>query len=106
MCEEQQKEKHGKWRWKALVILCVCVLMGIGAAVMGRSSQPKGCLDYTVQMEQYYVEYSDEYDYWDVLTVEYPWLQEADTEFREQINAVLYDMAMERVYYWHLSPDE
>ena len=107
MSEEQQTVKeNGKWRWKAPVILCICALLGIGAAVAGRSSKPKGCRDYTVQMEQYYVEYSDEYDYWDVLTVEYPWLQDADTEFREQINEALYDTAMEMVYYWHMSPDE
>ena len=107
MCEEQQKEKgNGKWKWKAIVILCVCVLLGIGAVTAMRSLQPKGCLDYTVQMEQYYVEYSDEYEYWDVLTVEYPRLQDADTELQDEINESLYDTAMERVNYWHLSPDE
>ena len=105
MCEEQHKEK-GKWRWKALVVLCICVLLGIGTAVAIKSLPPKGCLDYTVQMEQYYVEYSDEYEYWDVLTVEYPRLQDADTELQEKINEALYDTAMERVNYWHLSPDE
>ena len=105
MCEEQQKEK-GNGKWKALVVLCVCVLLGIGAVIAMRSLQPKGCLDYTVQMEQYYVEYSDEYEYWDVLTVEYPRLQDADTELQDVINESLYDTAMERVNYWHLSPDE
>ena len=102
MCEEYQKvNKNGKRRWKLLVILCACVL-----PVTGAVSPPKACKDYTVQMEQYYVEYSDEYEYWDVLTVEYPRLQAVNTVSQEKINEVLYDMAMDRVNYWHLSPDE
>lgn len=102
MCEEQQKEKeNGKWRWKGLVILCACLL-----PITGAVSPPKACKDYTVQMEQYYVEYSDEYDYWDVLTVEYPRLQAAKSASQEKINEALYDVAMDRVNYWHLSPDE
>ena len=107
MCEEQQKEKgNGKKKWKVLVVPCVCALMGIGAVTVMRSLQPKGCWDYTIQMEQYYVEYSDEFEYWDVLTVEYPRLQDADTELQEKINEALYNTAMDRVNYWHLSPDE
>lgn len=107
MCEEQIKEtKSGKWKWILPVALCVCILLGIGAAVAPVFLQPKGCLDYTVQMEQHYVEYSEEYEYWDVLTVEYPRLQDADTELQNKINDALYDTAMDRVNYWHLSPDE
>ena len=102
MREGQQKEgKKGKWRWKVSVFLCICALIVTGAV-----SPPKACKDYTVQMEQYYVEYSDEYEYWDVLTVEYPRLQVANKVSQEKISEILYDIAMDRVNYWHLSPDE
>lgn len=107
MYEEQQQEKRtGKRIWKVLAALCVCALLGIGAVTVMKLLPPKGCLDYTVQMEQHYVEYSEEYEYWDVLTVEYPKLQDADPELQDKINETLYDTAMERVNYWHLSPDE
>ena len=108
MCEEQQKEiKNGKRKWIALfVILCICVVLGIGAVAATSLLPPKGCLDYTVQMEQHYVEYSEEYEYGDVLTVEYPRFQGEDTQLQDKINEILYDVAMDRVNYWHLSPDE
>ena len=110
MCEEQQQEKGTGKRIRkvlaALGVLCVCALLGIGAVIVIRSLPPEGCPDYTVQMEQHYVEYSEEYEYGDVLTVEYPRLQDADTELQDKINATLYDTAMDRVNYWHLSPDE
>ena len=108
MCEDQTMEiENGKRRWiMPVVILCICVMLGIGAVAAAFFLPPKGCQDYTVQMEQYYVEYSEEYEYWDVLTVEYPRLQDADTELQDKINEALYDTAMERVNYWHLAPDE
>lgn len=67
---------------------------------------PKECRDYTIQMEQYFVEYSDQYDYWDVLTVEYPKLSGIEEPLAGQIDRLLYDMAMEQIDYWHLYPDE
>lgn len=78
------------------------------AADVVRDAEPKGYHDYTVQKQQYYVEYSDEYPYWDVLTVEYPALAGAPEEIEhfEQINERLYDTAMDRVNYWHLTPND
>lgn len=78
----------------AALPLCIC------------SCAPKGCADYTVQMKQYFVEYSDEYDYWDVLTVEYPQLADTEAEYEAHANELLRGAAMDRVNYWHLSPDE
>lgn len=74
-----------------------------------QDTEPKGCYDYTVQKQQHYVEYSDEYPYWDVLTVEYPTLaaaSETEIEQLEQINKAFYDAAMDRVNYWHLQPND
>ena len=70
---------------------------------------PEGYYDYTVETQQYFVEYSDEYPYWDVLTVEYPTLAaapETEIEQLELINEKLYDVAMDRVNYWHLTPND
>lgn len=96
------------------VFICLAVVLTVAAAVgvyLLRTAAPKGYYDYTVQKQQYYVEYSDQYDYWDVLTVEYPVLEEAGTsqgkmENLEQINAMFYDAAMDRVNYWHLKPND
>ena len=57
-------------------------------------------------MKQHFVEYSEEYDYWDVLTVEYPCLEGIDKEVQERLNTLMYDTAMDRVNYWHLNPSE
>lgn len=86
-------------------VLAVAVL---GAGVYGALHflTPKGCRDYTVQKEQYYVQYSEQYDYWDVLTVEYPRVSEISSGQEETINKLFNDMAMEKVYFWHLFPDE
>lgn len=78
--------------------------IGVTIGTILSSAFPKGYEDYTVQKEQYYVEYSEKYDYWDVLTVEYPRLKGLDEEIQEQINQLLYDTAMDRVIYWHLRP--
>lgn len=100
--------KKGKWKKPALIgglaLLAVC-LTGIGYTVF-RELFPKGYEDYQVQKEQYYVEYSEEYDYWDVLTVEYPVLTGINDEVQEKINERMYETAMDRVNYWHFYPDE
>lgn len=108
---EQAQSFAQRYRWllvfTAVVILAVAA--GSMAAYLVSHAGPRGYHDYTVQKQQYYVEYSDEYPYWDVLTVEYPILKETDEEpigHLEQINAQLYDMAMDRVYYWHLKPND
>ena len=80
--------------------------IGVTIGTILSSSFPKGYEDYTVQKEQYFVEYSEKYDYWDVLTVEYPRLEGLDEEVQEQINQLLYDTAMDRVTYWHLNPSD
>ncbi len=87
------------------VVLAV-VLLGAGVYGMLHFSAPKGYKDYTVQKEQYYVEYSEQYDYWDVLTVEYPSVSRINKEYEEILNKLFYDMAMEKVNFWHLFPDD
>lgn len=83
-----------------------CILTTAAAALWISGCSPQGCRDYTVQMKQHYVEYSDKYDYWDVLTVEYPQLTDTGAEWEDAANEQLYDTAMNRVNYWHLSPNE
>lgn len=82
------------------------IAIGVTVGTILSSSFPKGYEDYTVQKEQYYVEYSEKFDYWDVLTVEYPRLEGLDDEIQSQINQLLYDTAMDRVIYWHLEPSD
>ncbi|MBD5457383.1 MAG: hypothetical protein HDR27_02290 [Lachnospiraceae bacterium] len=82
------------------------IAIGVTVGTILSSSFPKGCEDYTVQKEQYYVEYSEKFDYWDVLTVEYPRLEGLDDRVQSQINQLLYDTAMDRVIYWHLEPSD
>lgn len=105
--QENTGKGAGKRKWLFLsVFLVVLIVLGITAGLLLFPSFPKGYEDYTVQKEQYYVEYSEEYDYWDVLTVEYPRLEGPNAEIQEQINQLLYDTAMDRVTYWHLEPSE
>lgn len=105
---EKGKVIGRKWLFVLAAVIVLAVITG-GVAAYLVSAGSKGYHDYTVQKQQYYVEYSDEYPYWDVLTVEYPILtetREEPIEQLEQINAGLYDTAMDRVNYWHLKPDE
>lgn len=91
-----------------VVVVILAVAAGAAAAYLVSCAGPKGYHDYTVQKQQYYVEYSNEYPYWDVLTVEYPILEGTDVEpigQMEQINAKLYEMALDRINYWHLKPN-
>ena len=80
-------------------------LLIIGGCTSSKETLPSGYQDYKIQKEQYFVEYSEEYDYWDVLTIEYPVLQDIETEQVAAINDIFYKMAMEKVNYWHLEPD-
>lgn len=100
--------KKGRKRKILAVIAAVCVVICAGGAgwMVFRHITPKGYRDYTVQKEQHYIEYSEEYDYWDVLTVEYPVLSGIEENVQEMINGQLYETAMDRVNYWHLHPDE
>lgn len=100
-------------RGKKRALLAGIVLLTALAAVilvlvrtLSKPRAPKGVETYTVQNEQYYVEYSEQYDYWDVITVEYPRIEGIDAAVQEQINPLLYDTAMDRVNYWHLEPSD
>jgi len=96
-----------KRKWLLLsALLAVLTVTGVTAGIALYLSFPKGYEDYTVQKEQYYVEYSEEYDYWDVLTIEYPRLEGIDGAVQEQLNQLLYDTAMDRTVYWHLEPSD
>ncbi len=89
------------------ILVLILLLIGGGAAALIFLKLPeKGYKEYTVQKEQYYVEYSEDYDYWDVITVEYPVLSGIDQEIQEQLNQLLYDTAIDRVNYWHLFPSD
>lgn len=87
-------------------IVLAVVVLGVGAYGVFHFLAPKGCRDYTVQKEQYYVQYSENYDYWDVLTVEYPIVSEMHSKQEETINELFYNLAMEKVNFWHLFPDD
>lgn len=103
MQEEQKKNK------KVIIGVSVAVLvllLGAGAYMLFGSAAPKGCRDYIIQKEQYFVEYSDQYDYWDVITVEYPVLSGIGEEQADALNQIFYDTAMDKVNYWHLFPDD
>ena len=86
------------------MLAAVCVV-SIGIMIFRRIS-PKGYWDYTVQKEQYFVEYSEEYDYGEVLTVESPVLEGIGQETQQKINERMYETAMDRVNYWHLHPGQ
>lgn len=102
--ETKQKKKIRIVIWTGLAVVISGLVSGGYFLFHGRI--PKGYWDYTVQKEQYDVEYSDQYDYGDVITVEYPVLSGIEGEQTEAVNRLLYDTAMEKVNFWHLDPDE
>lgn len=88
-------------------MITAVLVLAVGAAVgIFYNPFPKGYEDYTVQKEQYYVEYSEEYDYGEVITVEYPRLEGIDDDVEAGLNQLMYDTAMDRVNYWHLEPSD
>lgn len=111
----EEKPKRNK-KFPVIVSLTVIILLTAVLTVAVtvyriKNAAPEGCYDYTVQKQQYYVEYSEQYDYWDVLTIEYPVLEESEEaqgqlEHLQQMNDAFYDAAMDRVNYWHLQPDD
>ena len=104
--DEEQKKKCVPAEVVVLLILLMIegVLAGVSLVFQTRTS--KGYQEYTVQKKQYYVEYSEQYDYWDVLTVEYPVLSGIEEEQAEAVNELLYHTAMEKADYWHFFPNE
>ena len=78
----EEKPKRNK-RLTVIVSLTAVILLAtvlIAAVTVYRiiNTAPEGCFDYTIQKQQYYVEYSEQYDYLDVLTIEYPVLEESE----------------------------
>lgn len=107
MDEREMSKPNSKRKWGILIVAAlVLVLIGIAVAGILTYSSSKGYADYTVQKEQYYVEYSEEYDYGEVITVEYPYLEGIDEKIQSQLNLLMYDTAMDRVNYWHLEPSD
>ena len=110
--------KHKK-AVRLLTAVSVCTLLAAAAVCHPVQAQPNeklkqpvqnllennGCQEYTIQKEQYFVEYSDTYDYWDVLTIEYPRLELPASGVQETLNTLLYDTAMDRANYWHFKAD-
>ncbi len=106
--EEIREENPGK-RKKWIIPVLLLLVIAAGGACLGivLFLLPfKGYEDYIVQKEQYFVEYSEQYDYWDVITVEYPRLEGIGEEEQEKLNQLMYDTAMDRVNYWHLEPSD
>lgn len=100
----QSPRKSGSLIPAAVII--ALFMAGIALFFIFCKLSDRGYEHYTVQMKQYYVEYSDEYEYSDVLTIEYPSLEGIDETVQEQLNSALYDAAMDRVNYWHFHPDQ
>ncbi len=108
--EVKKEEKKGKGK-KAVLIggaLLAVVLIAIAVTVWGimRNLPEKGYENYTMRFTQDVVEYSEKYDYWDVLTIEYPQIEGVEGEQIEKLNKIIYDTAMDRTNYWHLEPND
>ncbi|MDE7334510.1 MAG: hypothetical protein K2O16_20220 [Lachnospiraceae bacterium] len=104
---ESRKENPGRGK-KILLAAVIFIVAVAGAALYMIASNlpPKGYKEYTVQKEQYFVEYSDEYDYGEVLTIEYPCLTGIEEEMQGRLNTLMYDAAMDRTNYWHFFPSD
>lgn len=106
MQEGQKKNRKDViWVWVAAVPVLILAL-GTGAYVFFGAADSEDFQDYIIQKEQYVAENSEQYDYRDVITVEYPVLSGIGREQEEAVNQVFYDTAMEKVNYWHLFPDD
>lgn len=101
----QKRMNQNKCLYALTGIMVLGGLLWSDGCASRKETLPSGYQDYKIQKEQYFVEYSEKYDYWDVLTIEYPVLQDIETEQVAAINDILYKMAMEKVNYWHLEPD-
>lgn len=79
----------------------------IAACVISVLVSARGSRNYKVRMQQYYAEYTEQYDYWDVCTIEYPLIEgiDVDEDVRKKINEQMYDTAMEKANYWHFEPN-
>lgn len=104
--EEQGKKPGRKMKIFLAVVVFIVAVAGAGLYIIASHLPPKGYKEYTVQKEQYYVEYSDEYDYGEVLTIEYPCLTGIEEEMQEKLNTLMYDAALDRTNYWHFFPSD
>lgn len=87
------------------IVCSVFVVLWILINIVLFLNEEKGCRDYTVRKRQYFAEYTERYDYWDVCTIEYPQIEGIDYEMASDINELLYDTAMDRADYWHFEPN-
>lgn len=97
-------KRKGLYFISAIILVFITIVVIVLQRFL--TSDARGYQDYTVRKEQYYVEYSEQYDYWDVITVEYPRLEGINATVQEQLNQLMYDTAMDRVNYWHLEPSD
>ncbi len=102
----QEQSKKSKWSIALSCVFASVAILGIGACVAFAALPSQGYQNYVVQKKQHFVEYSEQYEYWDVLTIEYPCLEGIDAPQVAQINEKLFDTAMDRVNYWHLKPND
>lgn len=110
-CECPGKEargtgKYGKTVWilSGIVVFFLAAVGAVYALLVLKKTG--GYQDYTVRMRQYVTEYSEQFAYSEVVTVEYPEIEGIDEEQREMINRMMYDTAMDRTNYWHLKPGD
>ena len=102
----EQKKKN------RVIIVCataaagLILLWGMGTYLHPDPEESRDCCDYIIRKEQYFAEGSEQYDYRDVITVEYPVLSGIGEEQADAVNQIFYDTAMEKVNYWHLFPDD
>ena len=103
-----QQEENGTGKKTAFIVIACLVLISAAAvgAVIYAKRPSRGYQDYKVQMQQYFSEYTDRYEYSEVVTVTYPQIEGIEEERQKRINQMLYDTAMDRTNYWHLEPDD
>lgn len=89
----------------AIGLTIIALMCGI-AWFLIRMLPGQGCEDYTIRQELFYEMYTEEYPYWETVTVEYPQIEGIDPAVQESLNTLLYDTAMDRVNYWHLHPSK
>ena len=98
--EERQEVEKGKKKLILIVVLLFgAIALGIGAYKILAGSTSRGYEDYTVQKEQYYVEYSEQYDYWDVLTIEHWKPDEEVREFQKEYTLFCSDVRCDVSYH-------
>lgn len=104
----QTKEK-GRWeiRKKGLAGAFFVLLSLAAVAVFSLHSEgSRGVRDYRIIHEQVYEEYTERYEYSDVLTLGYVRLEGLSQKVQDGINEKIYSSIFGRADYWHYEPDE